>query len=825
MRFRVHDGRLKQHDARQALSRRPGRGGIALAAALVACLALGGCGRSAEDLLAEVRLQQEIGSFDESIETLRKILADDPDNAEANLLLGTAQLRLGQPSLAIWPLEIAQRSPEHRVRATLSLGVAFQQLEQNGPALEAADRTLEDETADTESRKGAMRLKAVIHLQDKSFEEALADTERLLSEFPDDADALSLQSTALLELGRADEAITTLQQIWNSPVHAETAAGARAGMGLVRVYEYQMEEPEKADQQLRAVLDRFPGRQDVLKGALALYDKREEPERSEQVLQEEIEREPSNMWAVGELSQRYVDAGRDQEAVDVAQRAVDLLDTPNAWLTLSAVQRRVGHYDDALTALDTAHAMLPGISDYLRFRHADLLAEADQLDRADEVAAKIGEDFYREIVQARIEYARGNDERALELLESGLRRWPNNVGARYLAGRAALRLGRTERAVEELRESVRVGAGETDAGLDLARIYLATHRPEAAQRVLGSFVIREAKGERLAKAQVLAARALGEMDRRSDAIAALTRAITATRDPAQHRLLWLELASQRAAARGPGAGAVTLGEAKLDLLAVENESVLRAMAEYLVGGGQGQAALDSVDAAIDAHPDYAPYLDIRARVLVHLDRPEEAAAAFDRALELDPELGSALAGKATLTQMAGDLDRAIELYDAAAQADPANVEVRYAAAQIELARGRTDAAIAQLEDTLERSPLHAHASNDLAWLLAERGEDLDRALRLAKLAAAADRSAVVLDTLGWVQIKRDEADDAVLTLERAHALDPESPSIAYRLGVALAAVGEAERARTLWEEALASGPFPESAAAQSQLAQLQADRG
>lgn len=776
-------------------------------------------------MLAEVRIQQEIGSYAESIETLRVLLDEEPNNPEANLLLGTAQLNLGQPALAIWPLELATQSPEFSVVANLALGSAFMRLDQLTQAIEAADRVLADETVEPELRMGALRLRAAIHLKDEQHEEVIADVARLLVDSPDDAGALSLRANALLGLGRTEEAAETMRQIWDSPVHAETGAGARAGLGLARVYQFQLEDPDRADAQLKAVLERFPGNQKVIEDAMWIYEEREEPLRAEQLLRDEIEREPSSTWAVGELAQRLVDAGRVDEALEVAQQSVDLLDTPGAWLTLSAVQKNAGDYEAALESLDASYAMLPGLSDNLLFRHADLLADAGQLDRADEVASGIGEDFYREIVQGRIEYQRGNDEKALALLASGMRRWPNNSGARHLAAKSALRMGDMERAIQELREAIRVSEEASDAAIDLAVIHLQQNRPEAAVQVMQSWYIQKAKGPALWKGQRLVAHGLHQNGQTKESLVYLSKLIEEAEDPAARRDLALTAAEIQAEARGPAAALATISAQKLDLTALENESALRALTGYLVEAGSHGGALEAVDAALAAHPDHAAYHDLRARVLANSGRGEEADASFARALELDSGLASALAGRAALARMQGDPVRALELYDAASEADPANPEYPYSASQIELGRGQVDAASERLEAALRRRPTHAYANNDLAWILAERGEDLDRALTLARRARAAEGSAAILDTLGWVQLRRDEAADAVLTLEKAHALDPGSPSIAYRLGLALAKMGEADRARSLWKEALASGPFPESDAAQSQLAKLDADRG
>ena len=73
--------------------------------------------------------------------------------------------------------------------------------------------------------------------------------------------------------------------------------------------------------------------------------------------------------------------------------------------------------------------------------------------------------------RGRIQLVRGNAKEALAAFDEGIANWPNNAGARYLAGAAALQLGDFERAIVEFRESVRVDVTATDAARSLARLY------------------------------------------------------------------------------------------------------------------------------------------------------------------------------------------------------------------------------------------------------------------------------------------------------------------------------------------------------------------
>ena len=98
-------------DSRACGAPRNARVGARAWLALPICLLLlVACQKSVEDRIAEAKLQQEIGSWTESIALLYEILEDSPDDPQANFMLGISQLRMGQAALAVWPLELAARA-------------------------------------------------------------------------------------------------------------------------------------------------------------------------------------------------------------------------------------------------------------------------------------------------------------------------------------------------------------------------------------------------------------------------------------------------------------------------------------------------------------------------------------------------------------------------------------------------------------------------------------------------------------------------------------------------------------------------------------------
>ena len=78
----------------------------------------------------------------------------------------------------------------------------------------------------------------------------------------------------------------------------------------------------------------------------------------------------------------------------------------------------------------------------------------------------------------------------------------------------------------------------------------------------------------------------------------------------------------------------------------------------------------------------------------------------------------------------------------------------------------------------------------------------------------------MVDTLGYVHLQRGEGEQAAEAFRRSLGAEPNAPSVRYRLGLALVQLGDSEGARAAFQQALRAGPFPESEAAERELARL-----
>jgi tetratricopeptide (TPR) repeat protein len=783
------------------------------AAGLLACaLAALACGGDIESRMAEVRALQDVGQFSASIEELREILAIAPDLPEASYRLGVALVQTGEPSRAVWALEKAAEADEFAIPASLLLASAHFAAQNYEATVAACDRVLE---LDPE-RHAALLMRARGNLGSGRLDAAMADAERLIEALPDDYSVRVLHATVLSDLGRTEEARVATDLVKKIALEGGDPANAHRGCLAPAMFARDNLEDEALAQELYDdCIERFPTNGFVIGEAIRFYDQIGKRDKATGLARDAVEKAPENLSLRSQLAQRLSNLGEEEEALQVLLDAVESFKSAGAWNLLANYYRQQDEPEKALDAIEKVSELAGGGNDQLRFTQADVLIDVGQLERAEEIAAALQEPTYAKLLRGRIALERGDAATALQLFDQGIRAWPDNAGARYLAGLAARELGDGERSISELREAVRVDNSATPAAAMLARVYY--ERGQYAEAIRFARVARRRRGPEAAEVYVIAARSFSELGKYDDA---RKTAETIKSLPGEELTAAVELATIERTFNGPDASVAVIEESGLDLSDPANERLLRAWTDNLLEANRAEQALARIDAAIAAHPEVASFQDIRGTVLTRLGRDADARAAYEKSLALDPENAAAWGGLGTLAARGNDLPKAIELYDKASGFAPEASSYPYSAAQLTLAGGDNPAAEKRLREIVRSFPGHAGARNDLAWILAEKGVELDWALALAQEAQRLEPSPEVLDTLGWVRFKRGEMAAAVAALEQAVEARSDSPSIRYRLALALRQSGDQERAREMLQAAIDAGAFPEAEQARRELAQI-----
>jgi tetratricopeptide (TPR) repeat protein len=779
---------------------------LSILLALAVCAA---CGSEDTSLRERVAALQAQDRFEESIAPTRAWLESEPGDPEASYCLGRALVATGRRSAALWPLERAAASESHGIEAGVLLAETLLATQNAPAAVVAADRVL----ARAPDLRQAHWLRGTALHRDGRYEAALEDAEWLATRGDERGDALRVM--ALVQLERYADARSALREL-EGEAHDEPT---RAVLCVSRAHVVYGEEDGVA--RAEALLDecraRHPGDRRVLDAQLAFLDEERRPDDAADVLREALAASPDDEELSTALAMRLAAQGRGAEAESLLRDAAERGDAVETWLQLGRLQQAGG--DPAAARASFERALRPGDpqADLARILLVETLVDTGALGEAEAMVETIGEPVHRSLARARLYFGRNEFEATLRALEEPLRLWPSNEAARYLAGRAAERLGDLDRARAEYQEATRVGRS-TDAPLRLARIQLATG--DAADAL--GFASRHAANHpedpggfalgveaNLALGRIAAARAIAE--------------VLAVRHPEAPTTTLARAAISRAA-DGPAAAARVAEDSGLDLSAPEHHEVLVGWVEDAVAAGEAERAAARVEAWA-AERGEARLHDLRARLLSAQGAGDAAvAAAFGEALAIDPEHAPALRGLAVLAVRRGAIDEALDLYARAARADEAEPEAPHRAAQLLLATGHLDEAEARLRANVARHPLHGPSCNDLAWLLAERGEDLAQARNLAERAVSLDRSADRLDTLGWVSFRAGDADAALEAFDAALALEPDRPSIRYHRALGYLSQDRPDDAREELQAVLALGDFPEREQARARLDALQNDQ-
>lgn len=782
-------------------------------ALLSALLLLSACGPNTEAQLTEVRALQDAGQFEASIAPLRKLISRESDHAEANYLLGVALIQTGRPSLAVWPLRKASGNEEFGTRAGLLLTSTLSRSEAYEESIRAANRVLEREPENVV----ALYSRGVAELSAGIPEAALASVDQILSMHPEDHLATLLRGSALTDLDRDEEAEEALKGLAERAAEGDDAVNAARKCAALGVFYSGQESNTKAAETFDRCLARYPNDRALQQHSADFYISTADNDRAVAVWRAAVDATPEDLGLRSKLMNMLFRYGRQPEALEVAKETVELFDTPEAWRMLADLHRQSGDPTRAREALEEAIERSRAPSPAIRFVLADILIDEGLYERAEEIAADLAEPSYRHLLRGNILLRTGEPAAALKSFEAGLQLYPNNAGARYLAGQAALALNDRARARAEFREAIRVSETETDAALRLAEL----HFQEGEYLNAFQFANRQIRKRPFdgPSAHVIAARSqakLGEYKNAEALLDALREQMPKSVTP------YLEFAALKLELEGHESALEILLESELDLSDPENREALRFLVSTQLMGDQAAEAEAAVARALAAHPENPAFLDLKGRILAHGGNRAEAERALDAALAADSEFSPALEAKGTLRQQSGDLEGALAFFQRAAHSAPKNADYPYRAGQTKLGQGSQEGALALFDQALKIDPIHVGANNDSAWLMASLGGDLSQALRRIQRAVANERNADTLDTLGYVYLAMGNHSAATAALSEALRLRPNAASIRYRLGVALAAGGEKEKAAEMLEKALESTIFPEADEARAELARLRA---
>ncbi|MCP4907531.1 MAG: tetratricopeptide repeat protein [bacterium] len=777
----------------------------------------------------------EATQFQAAVDLLMPVVSLENVPPTALAKYGLALLKSNKPSLALWALARAAEGAPPESDVVFDHAQALFAGGDAGAAIRELDRLI----ALVPATPRLIRLRAHAHKRHLTHEKAVEDLDLLIGLVPGELTAHEARIELLKKLDRVQEAREAIAELGlGLEAHGGTITARGRHCAAAALFEHQQDETDRARRMLLACLEVYPAEPDVVLPWILFLDAEGEEDEATAAL----EKASSGAGRLRQrlriaLADRYSANGRREDATRELNQAAEDLDSHQPLLTLAdhrvawedfegareavhrAVERQVGH---APGSPDFSWSSLPR---NFRFAFGDILIRANQHDEAAQIIESLEEDaqevVFPLLLNARLALERGTPEKALSHFEESFQYWPSNVGARYLAGRAAMEIGDFDRGMSLYQDAFRADPRQSDAGLVLTRMQIALGRvgaaidslstllgetkenPEALRlfgnltSAIGAFEVAEGARIELVsrfgwRDQMLADQAAEKLGTagREAAIAGLENA-GLFEQPGHHESLFLWF---RLKAEG-GEPERTTALDRLSALRTEasdSAGIELAWARIYRSMGEPEKAITAARLAVERDPKLLPAGIELGRLLLDAGEPEEAASAFQRVLDIEPSLLGAVMGRADAAMLAEDREEA---------------ERRYRRALVE-------------------HPWHSRAARALARIGFERDDFGEQTLVWARWAARFNEGdpASGASLLAELRLARSEPREAAaaiaVAIESTASVDPR---LSFLMGRALVELGERNRAAEAFEEALRVGDFPEAGEARDMLAALRSE--
>ncbi len=511
--------------------------------------------------------------------------------------------------------------------------------------------------------------------------------------------------------------------------------------------------------------------------------------------------------------QRALDVPRFLNAVHGPERAREELERlaaqPGALveydLSIAALDIQQGDEDAAIERLDRiiAEREKQSDADKARLERAKIHIRREEFAAADQLLAVVlGNDAKNEqalLLRASRHLAADENEQAIRDLRTALDVAPENVQIMLLLASAYERNGSRELALERLAQAVQKSDYEAQVVLRYTQALVEAQKVDVAESLLLDAMKRKSENRDLlvGLAQIKLRKQEWEA---AENIAGRLKVLD-PEDPVADRL----------------EAAAALGQQRLD----ESVDILRGLIDNagegegdsgvislvraLLAGGDIDRAETFLDERLQANPDDAASLVLRASIRSSKGDLDTAERDLLKAIELQPDNAAAYASLARIYNSLGKETQVSEALEKGLALNDKDVSLRLTQAMQLEYEGRFDEAIEVYSELYKERPNSAIVANNFASLLADhranRPDQLQRAFNIAKRFRNTDQP-YLQDTYAWLLHLTGGSAEALPIMRRAAEGLPTNPLVQYHLGVVLAANGELAQARDRVNRAL-----------------------
>lgn len=238
------------------------------------------------------------------------------------------------------------------------------------------------------------------------------------------------------------------------------------------------------------------------------------------------------------------------------------------------------------------------------------------------------------------------------------------------------------------------------------------------------------------------------------------------------------------------------------LLGDNNPMISSLLIDSLREEGKYREALDTTRAALARAPNDRSLKLTEALTLGDLKNYNESLAALRALLDGQTD-SSVLTILSSIQLQSGQFKEAEATIRKALEIDPNDTDLLIQLGAIQDRAGQRLEAEKTLRTVVQREPDNATALNNLGYFLAERNARYSEALPLIEKALSIEPlNGSFLDSLGWVQYKMGHLQEARGHLEKAALYTRRNASVYEHLGDVLRDLGRPQEARRNWEVAL-----------------------
>ncbi|MEZ6196783.1 MAG: tetratricopeptide repeat protein [Planctomycetota bacterium] len=400
-------------------------------------------------------------------------------------------------------------------------------------------------------------------------------------------------------------------------------------------------------------------------------------------------------------------------ALELGRRSlIDLTGTRRAVVlnAIGNVRRMRGEFDAALANYEEAVPLMPAVA-VMPANIAQVLCDAGRAEEglvwADRAIATDATAFVSHLARAACLHALGRDEEALAATDVALQ---CSRGSFFGLTRAAIRLeslGRADRAVEAYEAALELAPGHVNTIGCLAHALFTCRRFEEAAATAERGIARQDELPEppplAANMHVLLIGSLLELPTKDRALAALERARRLF--PDDHHVRQISVSCFEKLGRLPDALAAARRSSEFR---PDDADARVALARLISGtGGDDGEALSQAEKACELDPGHAEARTLRGRLLMNLDRKEEAEEALREAIRLDANraeahrlLGVLLAGFRRNAE-------ALEAFERALALAPDDLDNHENMARILSELGREEESRARWKEAMRRFPAAA----------------------------------------------------------------------------------------------------------------------